>query len=100
MVLHPKRMATLSLPIAHAQPTGEGPDVDIPGNILFRSSEVLVERANCFFDLLRLLHRQLQAQKTERPKLSERPAGRVDCNRSAMAGFAAAQGQATDACRL
>ena len=66
MILHPKRMTALSLPIAQLQPRGEAPDVDILGNILLRSSEVLRKRPNCFFDLLRLLHPQRQAWKAER----------------------------------
>ena len=67
MILHPKRMTALSLPIAQLQPRGEAPDVDILGNILLRSSEMLVECADPLCDLPRLLHRQQQTRYAEQP---------------------------------
>jgi hypothetical protein len=70
VILHPKGMTCLSLPIAQFQPRGEAPDVHVPGDILIRSSKILVEHLNLLFDFAFLIHGTL-CTPNEKYRLSE-----------------------------
>src|SRR4030095_15736564 len=81
-------MTGLSLPIAQMQPRSRASDVNISGNILFRSSQPLVEHTNLLFDFPLLIHGKPLARQTM--KAEPRPRTSKSKERKARRGTATA----------